>query len=81
MYSNPAFDTTLDQALTTTDGSAREALLIEATDIAFRDQALVPLHRQVNIEAMDQRLRHTPRNDGHLLAADIQPASDTHRGN
>ncbi|HEY3847749.1 MAG TPA: ABC transporter substrate-binding protein [Acetobacteraceae bacterium] len=77
MYSNATFDATLDQALTTTDAKAREALLIKATDIAFRDQALVPLHRQVNIEAMDRRVRHTPRNDGHLLAADVQPASDT----
>jgi peptide/nickel transport system substrate-binding protein len=81
MYSNSALDAALDQALTTTDAKAREVLLIKATDIAFRDQASVPLHRQFNIEAMDRRFHHTPRNDGHLLAADIQPASDTHRGN
>lgn len=81
MYSNAVFDATLEHALTTTDAKAREALLIKATDIVFRDQALVPMHRQVNIEAMDRRFRHTPRNDGHLLAADVQPATDTHRGN
>jgi peptide/nickel transport system substrate-binding protein len=78
LYSNPAFDAALDQALTTTDAQAREALLIKATDIAFRDDALVPMHRQVNIEAMDRRVRHAPRNDGHLLAADMQPAAERH---
>jgi peptide/nickel transport system substrate-binding protein len=36
-YSNPAFDSLLDQALVTLDRDAREALLIKATNIAFRD--------------------------------------------
>ena len=72
-YSNAAFDATLDQALTTTDAKAREKLLVRAIDIAGRDQAQVPLHRQFNIEAMDRRFKHLPRNDGHMLAADIQP--------
>ncbi len=74
LYSNPAFDQTLDQALTTMDRQAREALLIKATDIAFRDVAVMPLHHQFNVEAMDLRVRHTPRLDGHVLAADIRPA-------
>ena len=73
MYSNPAFDTVLDQALVTLDRGAREALLIKATDIAFRDDALAPLHHQFNIEAMTQHIRHTPRIDGRIRAAEIVP--------
>jgi peptide/nickel transport system substrate-binding protein len=76
VYSSAAFDAALDQALGTLDPAAREALLIKATDIAVRDVAVLPLHHQFNIEAMDKRLRHTPRNDGHILAADITPAAD-----
>jgi peptide/nickel transport system substrate-binding protein len=74
VYSNPAFDSALDQALVTLDRDAREALLIKATDIAFRDYALVPLHHQFNIEAMTHSIRHTPRIDGHLRAVEVLPA-------
>lgn len=73
-YSNPRFDSVLDRALTTMDRARREMLLIEATRIAFQDQATVPLHHQFNIEAMTTRVRHTPRPDGHILAAEILPA-------
>jgi peptide/nickel transport system substrate-binding protein len=73
-YSNPTFDNVLQQALVTVDRQAREALLIKATDIAFRGYAVTPLHHQYTIEAMDRRVRHTPRADGHVLAADIVPA-------
>ena len=73
MYSNPEFDSALDQALVTLDRSAREALLIKATDIAFRDYALVPLHHQFNIEAMTRNIRHIPRIDGRIRAAEITP--------
>jgi peptide/nickel transport system substrate-binding protein len=74
LYSNSAFDSVLDQALVTVDREAREALMIKATDIAFRDVAVTPLHHQFNIEGMDRRVRHTPRIDGHILAAEILPA-------
>jgi len=72
-YSNPAFDTLLDQALSTMDRDLREKLLIQATDIVIRDHATVPLHHQFNIEAMTSAIHHTPRSDGHVLAADITP--------
>jgi peptide/nickel transport system substrate-binding protein len=72
VYSNPDFDRILDQALTTMDRDKREALMIQATDIAFRDVAVTPVHHQFNVEAMDKRLRHKPRLDGHVLPADIQ---------
>ena len=73
VYSNSAFDMALDQALLTLDRAEREALLIKATDIAFRDFALTPLHHQFNIEAMTHSIRHIPRIDGHLRAVEVQP--------
>lgn len=73
LYSNPAFDSLLDKALVTMDRGAREQLMIQATDIAFRDYAVMPLHHQFNVEAMRTSIRHTPRQDGRVLPADIQP--------
>ena len=73
-YSNPEFDLLLETALQTMDRDQREKLLIKATDIEIRDHATVPLHHQFNIEAMTAAIRHTPRTDGHVLAADITPA-------
>ena len=73
-YSNPEFDVVLETALKTMDRDQREKLLIRATDIEVRAHATVPLHHQFNIEAMTTTIRHTPRADGHILAADIQPA-------
>jgi peptide/nickel transport system substrate-binding protein len=73
-YSNSEFDGILDRALITADRNQREKLLIKATDIEARDHATVPLHHQFNIEAMTTRVRHVPRADGHVLAADIRSA-------
>ncbi len=73
-YANPAFDAVLDAALATTDRDRREKLLIQATDMEVRDHVTVPLHHQFNIEAMTKAVRHTPRADGHVLAADVAPA-------
>jgi peptide/nickel transport system substrate-binding protein len=73
-YSNSEFDGILDRALITADRNQREKLLIKATDIEARDHATVPLHHQFNIEAMTTRVRHIPRADGHVLAADIRSA-------
>jgi peptide/nickel transport system substrate-binding protein len=73
-YNNPEFDLVLEAALKTMDRGRRETLLIKATDIEVRDHVTVPLHHQFNIEAMTTRIRHTPRADGHVLAADVSPA-------
>jgi peptide/nickel transport system substrate-binding protein len=73
-YSNPDFDSVLDAALRTMDRSQREKLLMQATDIEVRDHVTVPLHHQFNIEAMIVGIHHTPRPDGHVLAADITAA-------
>ncbi len=73
LYSNHGFDALLDKALITMDRDAREQLMIQATDVAFRDDAVVPLHHQFNVEAMRTTIRHQPRQDGRVLPADIQP--------
>jgi peptide/nickel transport system substrate-binding protein len=79
-YSNPGFDTALQQAMNTVDPHSREALLIKATAIAVRDVAVLPLHHQFTIEAMGRGILHTPRNDGRILAAEIT-ADPSHKGN
>jgi peptide/nickel transport system substrate-binding protein len=73
-YSNPEFDSILEKALTTMDRDQREKLLIRATGIEVGDHATVPLHHQFNIEAMTTHIRHAPRADGHVLAADVTPS-------
>ncbi len=50
-YSNPQFDATLRQAMTEFDPARRNALLADATRIAMRDVALVPLYWQKAIWA------------------------------
>ncbi len=73
-WSNAEFDTTVARALTTADDAAREALFQEATRIAVREVAWIPLHIQKNIWAMRQGLAHTPRADEMTLAQDVRPA-------
>ncbi|WP_372619013.1 ABC transporter substrate-binding protein [Falsiroseomonas sp.] len=72
-YSNPAFDALLDRALAELDDAKREALLAEATTMAFRDVALVPVHHQMHLWAHRAAVRHTQRLDGYTRAMDIRP--------
>ncbi len=72
-YSNPAFDGLLDRALAELDDTAREALLIAATEIAFRDVALIPLHHQMHLWAHRTGRVHAPRLDGYTRAMDFRP--------
>ena len=50
-YSNPAFDATLDRAMSEFDETRRNALLAQATEIAIGDQAMIPLYWQKAIWA------------------------------
>lgn len=72
-YSNPALDRLLAQALNTMDDPARGALLAEASAIAFRDVAVVPLHHEAAVWGLRRGLRMVARRDGYTLAADILP--------
>jgi peptide/nickel transport system substrate-binding protein len=72
-YSNPEFDAVLDQAMAELDDAKREALLVRATEIAFRDVALIPLHHQMHLWAHRATLRHAPRLDGYTTAMSARP--------
>ncbi|MBR0642578.1 ABC transporter substrate-binding protein [Plastoroseomonas hellenica] len=73
-YSSQAYDATLTRALATADDEDREKLFQEATRIAARDVAWIPLHVQKNIWAMRRGLAHAARADEMTLAQDVRPA-------
>ncbi len=62
-YSNPDFDKVLDEAMVTVNDAKRAELLAKATDIAFEDQAIIPLHYQINTWATRKGLKMLPRSD------------------
>ncbi|WP_419900357.1 ABC transporter substrate-binding protein [Roseomonas sp. USHLN139] len=73
-FSNADYDRVLGEALTTADDAAREKKFQEATRIAVREAAWIPLHIQKCTWGMKQGLVHTPRADEMTLAMDIRPA-------
>ncbi|MDB5414661.1 MAG: Peptide/nickel transport system substrate-binding protein [Rubritepida sp.] len=73
-YSSAGFDAALDRAMGTIDLAAREALYRQATGIAMRDQAIIPLHHQVNIWATRRGFVYEPRSDERTLAMSLRPA-------
>jgi len=70
-YSNPLFDAAVDRALGTLDLAEREAVYREATGLAIRDQAIIPLHHQVNIWAARRGFTYAPRNDERTMAMSL----------
>ncbi|MEQ8401564.1 MAG: ABC transporter substrate-binding protein [Silicimonas sp.] len=70
-YSNPEIDSILEEALRTVDDSKREALLQEATEIAMRDVAIIPVHFQVNTWATRLGLGYNARTDEYTLVRDV----------
>lgn len=74
-YSNPKMDQILEQALATADNAKRERLLREATELAINDQAVVPLHYQVNTWAARKGYTYIPRTDERTYAHEVKPAN------
>jgi peptide/nickel transport system substrate-binding protein len=74
-YSNPALDAKLRQALKMFDEAQRNALLAEASDIAFNDVALLPLHHEVLVAAARKGLSYKTRADQYTLAMDVEPGA------
>jgi peptide/nickel transport system substrate-binding protein len=74
-YSNPALDAKLKDALTTFDEAGRNGLLAEASDIAFNDVALLPLHQEVLVAAARKGLSYRTRADQYTLAMDVEPGA------
>jgi len=66
-YSNSQFDKTLNQARSTLDDARREKLLQQATDIAMKDQGVIPLLFLSNNWAMKKNYSYVGRSDGYTL--------------
>ena len=73
-YSNPAFDTKLNEAMRTLDDAKREAILQEATRMAMADTGLIPIHIQKNAWALRHGLSIDARADEYTRAQDVRPA-------
>lgn len=73
-YSNPAIDAKLKQALRTLDDGARNALLAEASSLAFRDAAILPLHHEVAVWGARKGLSYATRADQYTLAMGVGQA-------
>ncbi|WP_338665741.1 ABC transporter substrate-binding protein [Pararoseomonas sp. SCSIO 73927] len=70
-YSNPEVDRRLKEALRTMDDAGRNALLAEASGIAFRDVALIPLHHEVSVWAAKKGIGYVTRADQYTLATGV----------
>ena len=73
-YSNPAMDAKLRQALRTLDDGARNALLAEASSLAFHDAAILPLHHEVSVWGARRGLTYAARADQYTLAMGVGQA-------
>jgi peptide/nickel transport system substrate-binding protein len=67
-YSNPAFDTKLEEGLRTVDDKKRDALFGEAMEIGMEDVGLIPSHYQLNTWAMRKGFTYEARSDEYTLA-------------
>lgn len=73
-YANPAFDAALGAAVRELDDGRREAALQGAMRLAMQDAAIIPLHLQRNVWAMQMGFEHTPRTDERTRPQDARPA-------
>jgi len=67
-YSNPEFDRLLGEALRTVDDAKREALLRQATELAIRENGVIPVLFFANSWATRPGFTYRPRTDGWTLA-------------
>lgn len=70
-YQNPEVDKLIDEALSTVDNDARDAVMQKAWKIADDDVAYIPLHFQMAIYAFGDRIIYSPRLDQYVFAWDI----------
>jgi peptide/nickel transport system substrate-binding protein len=73
-YSNPALDKLIEQALGTADDAAREKLLEQATTMAMKDVAIIPLHIQKNTWATRANITYVPTVGEDLQLINVRPA-------
>ena len=72
-YSNPELDAVIEQALTTVEPAAHDALLRQASGIVVEDVAILPLHFEVTPWAVRKGLTITPRADQHTVLTTVRP--------
>ena len=67
-FSDPKVDKLVEEALATVNDPKRDKLLQEATELAIgKDQAIIPLHYQVNTWAARKGLKYKARTDERTL--------------
>lgn len=71
-YSNADMDALLREALATVDEAKRRQLLVEATEIAMEDVALIPLHHGMNAWAAREGLALPARSDSWTLTQSVE---------
>lgn len=74
-YYNPKMEEVLDKALQTLDDASRDKLLAQATEIAMADNAIIPIHHQVNLWAARKNVQFSGRSDERTYGFDfvLQP--------
>ncbi|MEO8154565.1 MAG: ABC transporter substrate-binding protein [Rhizobacter sp.] len=74
-YYNAKMEEVLQKALVTLDESGRDKLLAQATEIVIADQAIIPIHHQVNLWATRKNIVFSGRADERTYAFDfvLQP--------
>jgi peptide/nickel transport system substrate-binding protein len=72
-YANPALDTLITQSLGTVDPAKREALARNASAVAARELAFIPLHHQIVTWAMKKSITYAPRTDEFTFAHHFRP--------
>lgn len=71
-HSDAEIDGIIEEALRTVDDEKRAALLAQATELAIgRNQAIIPLHYQVNAWAARKGLTYKARTDEYTLAQGV----------
>lgn len=66
-YSNMELDRTIEEALVTVDPAMHNALIIKATELGMNDLGIIPLHFQVNVWGMKDKIDYIGRTDGYTL--------------
>jgi len=72
-YSNPVLDRLIGQSLGSVDANKRAAIAREASALAVREVANIPLYHQMATWAMKKTINYTARTDEFTLAHEFRP--------
>lgn len=72
-YSNPELDALIERSLGTVDAGKREAVARQASALAARELAFLPLHYQIVTWAMKKNLSYAARTDEFTFAHHFKP--------